>query len=86
MQVLNAHRLAYNRQPAQQRPLQVRKAGVLLVEQLPHTAKDHLALLQEEGDLAIEEVHDGLRNDFEGQGIARVRLDQLRLVSRAYPS
>jgi hypothetical protein len=38
-------------------------------------------LLEEEGDLAIEEVHDGLRHDFERQGIARVCLDQPEVLS-----
>ena len=53
----------------------VREAGVLLVQQLTYPAKDHLTLLQEWGNLTIEEVHDGLRHDFEGQRIPLVRLN-----------
>ena len=55
----------------------------MLIEQLAHPTEDHLTLLQERGDLAFEEFHDGPRHDFEGQGIARVGLDQLQLLSRA---
>ena len=40
-------------------------------------------MLQEWDDLAIEEFHDGPRHDFEGQGIARVGLDQPELLRRA---
>ena len=81
-QYLQAHRLAHNRQPQQDRLLEVREAVELLAQQLTHPAKDHLALLQERSDLAAKKLHDGLCYDFQGQGIARVRLDQLRVFRR----
>ena len=55
----------------------------MLVEQLTHPAEDHLALVQEGGDLASKEVYDGLRHNVEGQGIARIGLDQPGVVSGA---
>ncbi len=75
-QLLDGHRLAQDGQPQQHRLLGCREASELLVQQLAHTTKDHLALLQERRDLAPEQLHDGLRHDFEGQRIAHVQLDQ----------
>jgi hypothetical protein len=54
----------------------------LLVEQLAHAAKDHLALLQERGDLAPEELGDGLGHEVQGQRVARVHLHQARPLVR----
>jgi len=75
-QILDAHRLAQDGQPEQHRLLDRREASELFGQQLAHTAKDHLALLQERRDLASEKINDGLRHDFERQWVARVQLDQ----------
>ncbi len=81
-QSLNRHRLTQNSQPQQHRPLDCREARELFGQQLAHTAKDHLTLLQERSDLAPEELHDGLRHNFEGQRVARVHLHQACPVVR----
>ncbi len=48
----------------------------MFAQQLTDTAKDHLALFQEQRDLVPEKINDGLRHDFEGQQIAPIALDQ----------
>ena len=73
-QLLQAHRLAQDGQPREHRLLERREAVEVLVEQLAHPPKDHLALRQERGDLASEELEDGLRHDLQGQRIAPVHL------------
>ena len=52
----------------------------MLAQQLPHTAKDRLALFQERGDHPPEELRDGLSRDVQGQRVARVHLYQPRSV------
>src|SRR6266446_6265528 len=81
-QSLHRHRLAQDGQPQHHRLLDCREARELFGQQLAHTAKDHLALLQERSDLAPEELGDGLRHDFERQRVARVHLHQARPVVR----
>ena len=85
-QLLQGHRLAQDRQPHEHALLRGREADVLLIEQGAYSAEDHLTLLQERRNLAIEEIYDGLRHDFEGQRIARVGLDQLELLWTCCPA
>jgi len=58
------------------------EAVELLVQQLPHPAKDHIALLQERDDLTPKELHDRPRYDFQRQRVALVHLDQAYPVVR----
>ncbi len=54
----------------------------MLGKQVTDGAKDHHVLLQEGADVAPEEFGDGLSDDFQGQRIARIHLDEAQPVLR----
>ncbi len=82
MQLLQAYRLTQDCQPEEHALLRCRETSVLLIEQRTHSAEDHLPLIEKRRNLTVEEVHNGLRHDFEGQGIAHVGIDQLEVLRK----
>ena len=62
--------------------LQDREPRKLLGKQVTDGAKDHRLLLQEGSDLAPEEFGDGLGDDFQGQRVAHIQLDEAQPVVR----
>ncbi len=79
----HGHRLAQNGQPQHDALFQGRKARKLLLQQVAHTAKDQLAVLQERGNLAAEQPRDRRRHDLQRQGVAAIALDQTGALGRA---
>ncbi len=75
-QLLEAERLARNRQRAQHGLLHGGEPIDLLDEQLLDTAENHRTLPEERTDLASEKVDNGLCHGLQGQRVTCVRLDE----------